>query len=330
MRTAVVWVAMVVVIVGLSAATAGAAAYTEEDFFAKPNPSYTIPTPSNGGPTTVIGEVRMYRIRQGDTLMDLARLFSLGYNEIVEANPGLDPWVPPVGAIAILPTQWVLPCCSYSGLVVNIPEMRLFFYRRGPEPGTTQVFTYPVGLGRDDWKTPTGSFKVSGKTVNPQWNIPESIRKEHIEERGDYRTFIPGGAPDNPLGNRRLELTLPMYRIHGTDIPWGVGMQVSHGCVRLYPEDIERLFPIVPVGTPGEFTYQTVKVGRMNGAVYAESHEDIYAKHPAIFREAMGVIVGRGLASEVDQKLLLDGLGNAGGLPFQISPGAEGASLESY
>ncbi len=121
-----------------------------------------------------------------------------------------------------------------------------------------------------------------------------------------------------------------MYRIHGTDIPWGVGMQVSHGCVRLYPEDIERLFPIVPIGTPGEFTYQTVKVGRMNGAIWAESHEDIYAKHPAIFREAMGVIEGRGLAAEVDQKLLLDGLGNAGGLPFQISPGAEGASLESY
>jgi len=120
MRTAGVWMAMVVV--GLSAATAGAAAYTEEDFFAKPNPSYTIPTPSNGGPTTVIGEVRMYRIRPGDTLMDLARLFSLGYNEIVEANPGLDPWVPPVGATAILPTQWVLPCCSYSGLVVNIPR----------------------------------------------------------------------------------------------------------------------------------------------------------------------------------------------------------------
>ncbi len=306
------------------------AAYTEEDFFAKPNPSYTIPTPVDGAPTTVIGEVRMYRVRKGDTLMDLARLYSLGYNEIVDANPGLDPWVPPIGATVILPTQWVLPCCSYSGLVVNIPEMRLFYMHRGAEPGTTQVFTYPVGLGRDDWRTPTGTFKVSGKTVNPQWNIPESIRKEHIEERGDDRTFIPGGAPDNPLGSRRLELTLPMYRIHGTDIPWGVGMQVSHGCVRLYPEDIERLFPLVPVGTPGEFVYQVVKLGRLDGAVFAELHEDIYGKSPAIFRDAMGVIESRGLAGQVDQKLLLDGLANAGGLPFQVSPGAEGASLESY
>ena len=113
------------------------------------------------------------------------------------------------------------------------------------------VHTYPVGLGRDDWQTPSGTFKVIGKTVNPQWNIPESIRQEHITERGDPRTFIPGGAPDNPLGKYRLELTLPSYRIHGTDIPWGVGMLVSHGCVRLYPEDIEDLFPRVPIGTPG-------------------------------------------------------------------------------
>ena len=321
------WGVLIAVLLGGRASLG--ATYTEADFFAKPDPSYTIPTPIDGAPTTVVGEVRMYRVRKGDTLMDLARLYSLGYNEIVDANPGLDPWVPPIGATVVLPTQWVLPCCSYSGLVVNIPEMRLFYMRRAG-PGMTQVFTYPVGLGRDDWRTPTGTFKVNGKTVNPQWNIPESIRKEHIEERGDARTFIPGGAPDNPLGTRRLELTLPMYRIHGTDIPWGVGMQVSHGCIRLYPEDIERLFPLVPIGTPGEFVYQVVKLGRLNGAVFAEVHEDIYGKSPAIFRDAMSVIESRGFGGQVDQKLLLDGLANAGGLPFQISPGVEGASLESY
>jgi L,D-transpeptidase ErfK/SrfK len=321
-------------VVGLMAALGApavwAAAYTEEDFFNKPSPSYTIPTPIGGGPTTIVGEVRTHRVRKGDTLMDLARLYSLGYNEIVEANPGLDPWVPPIGATVILPTQWILPCCSYSGIIVNIPEMRLFYMRRGAEPGTTQVFTYPVGLGRDEWQTPTGSFRVSGKTVNPQWNIPESIRKEHIAERGDYRTFIPGGAPDNPLGSRRLELTLPMYRIHGTDIPWGVGMQVSHGCIRLYPEDIERLFPLVPIGTPGEFTYQVVKLGRLNGAIFAEIHEDIYGRSPAIFRQTMGVVEARGFGGQVDEKLVFDGLMNGGSVPFQITPGVEGASLESY
>ncbi len=328
-RTVARWWVVTLCVVARAIA-ANAAAYTEEDFFAKPNPVYTIPTPVNGGPITVIGEAKMYRVKKGDTLMDLARLYSLGYNEIVEANPGLDPWVPPIGAVIVLPTEWVLPCCSYSGIIVNIPEMRLFYYKRGSEPGTTVVYTYPVGLGRDDWRTPTGSFRVNGKTVNPQWNIPESIRKEHIEERDDPRTFIPGGDPDNPLGKYRLELTLPMYRIHGTNIPWGVGMQVSHGCVRLYPEDIERLFPIVPIGTPGEFTYQTVKIGRRGGAVFAEAHEDIYGHNPAIFREAMGVIDSHGFGGETDKELLLDGLVNAGGLPFQISPGVEGASMASY
>ena len=260
------------VLLALTGAPGGVrAGYDEEIFFQKTIPVYSIPTPPRGGTPaeTVIGQVRAYRIRKGDTLMDLARYFSLGYNEIVEANPGIDPWVPPVGATIILPTQWVLPCCTYDGVVVNIPEMRLFFYRRPPgDPGTTIVNTFPVGLGRDDWRTPSGKFRIRGKTVNPQWNIPESIRKEHIAERGDPRTFIPGGDPDNPLGKYRIELTLPMYGIHGTNIPWGVGMQVSHGCVRLYPEDIERLFPVVPVGAAGEFAYQPVKVGVRGGAVY--------------------------------------------------------------
>jgi L,D-transpeptidase ErfK/SrfK len=327
--SSVVWRWVAAAFLLIVAGTSRAAMYEEDDFFAKPDPVFTIPTPSGAGPDTVIGEVRTYRVRMGDTLMDLARLYGLGYNEIVEANPGLDPWVPPVGAVVILPTQWVLPCCTYTGIVVNIPEMRLFYYRKGPA-GTTLVNTYPVGLGRDDWRTPEGKFKVSGKTVDPQWNIPEDIRKEHIEERGDPRTFIPGGDPDNPLGHYRLELTLPMYRIHGTNIPWGVGMQVSHGCVRLYPEDIERLFPLVPIGTPGEFTYQTVKVGRRDAAVFAEVHEDIYGHNPALFREAMSVAEATGMADAIDQNLLLDGLSNSFGIPFQITPGAEGASLASY
>src|SRR6267378_7657528 len=255
------------------------AAYDEDAFVQKSIPAFSIPTPPKGGAATetVIGQVRTYRIRKGDTLIDLARYYDLGYNEIVDANPGMDPWVPPAGATILLPTEWVLPCCSYEGVVVNIPEMRLFFYRRAAgDPHTTIVYTYPVGLGRDDWRTPSGKFKVRGKTVNPQWNIPESIRKEHIAERGDPRKFIPGGAPDNPLGKYRLELTLPLYSIHGTDTPWGVGMQVTHGCVRLYPEDIERLFPQVPVGTPVEFTYQPVKVGTRRGVLYVEAHRDIY------------------------------------------------------
>src|SRR5215813_7919316 len=307
------------------------AAYDEETFTAKSIPAYSIRTPGKGAPPTdtVVGQIRPYRIRKGDTLIDLARYYDIGYNEIVDANPGIDPWVPPVGASILLPTEWILPCCSYDGLVVNIPEMRLFYYTRSAsDPHTTIVHTYPVGLGRDDWRTPSGKFKIRGKTVNPQWNIPESIRKEHIAERDDPRTFIPGGAEDNPLGKYRLELTLPLYGIHGTDIPWGVGMQVSHGCVRLYPEDIERLFPLVPVGTPGEFTYQPVKAGARGGVVYVEAHQDIYGYAPALFREATAALERAHLAGQADQQLLVTALEDSGGIPVRVSQApAEGAAI---
>src|SRR5262245_53432394 len=322
-RLALTALALGVALAGGSAPAA--AGWDEEAFFGKSIPSYSIPTPSRKGPPvdTVIGQIRPYRIRKGDTLIDLARYYDLGYNEIVDANPAIDPWLPPVGATILLPTQWVLPCCSYEGIVVNIPEMRLFFFHRAPgEPHTTIVYTYPVGLGRDDWQTPSGKFKVRGKTVNPQWNIPESIRQEHIAERGDPRKFIPGGAEDNPLGKYRIELTLPLYGIHGTDIPWGVGMQVSHGCVRLYPEDIERLFPLVPVGTPGEFAYQPVKAGVRGGTTYVESHRDIYGHAPALYREAEAIIARAGLTDRVDRSLLLSALEDTSGMPILVSPEA--------
>jgi L,D-transpeptidase ErfK/SrfK len=302
---------------------AAAGTFSEEVFVGKKIPAYSIPTPSAGRPpeTTVIGRVRLYRIRTGDTLMDLARYFDLGYNEIVVANPGIDPWVPPVGAIILLPTEWVLPCCTYQGLVVNIPEMRLYFYRpSGDDPGTTIVRTYPVGLGRDEWRTPRGKFKIRGKTVNPTWNIPPSIQKERAAEKGDHRTSIAGGDPENPLGKHRIELTLPMYGIHGTNIPWGVGMQVSHGCLRLYPEDIERLFPLITAGLPGEFTYQPVKAGRRDGVVYVEAHKDIYAYTPALYGETTNALARAGLAGMVDEGLVVDALEDPDGMPVRVSP----------
>jgi L,D-transpeptidase ErfK/SrfK len=316
-------------VIALASMRAAVADYDEAVFAGKVVPAYSIPTPTKGSTTdTVIGQVRNYRIRKGDTLLDVARYFDLGWNEIIDANPYIDPWIPPAGATIVLPTEWVLPCCSYDGVVVNIPEMRLFFFRRSKEdPKTTVVHTFPVGLGRDDWRTPTGKFKIRGKTLNPQWNIPESIRKEHIADRGDPRTFIPGGDPENPLGRHRIELTLPMYGIHGTNIPWGVGMQVSHGCVRLYPEDIERLFPLVPIGAPGEFAYQPVKAGLRDGAVYIEAHRDIYGHAPAPYREAVAALAQAGLEGRADERRLLTALEDPGGMPMRVSPGSEDATV---
>jgi len=267
---------------------------------------------------TVIGSARFYPVQENDTFLDIARYYDLGYNELAEANPGIDPWIPNPGQIILLPTEWVLPNVEYTGLAVNIPEMRLYYFRPGAQ-GTVIVTTYPVGLGRDDWRTPQGKFRIRGKTVNPRWVLPESIKAEHRRDGKPAPNFIAGGASDNPLGKYRLELTLPLYGIHGTDIPWGVGMQVSHGCVRLYPEDIERLFPMIAVGTSGEFLYQPVKVGVREGHVVVEVHKDIYQLTPGPYREAVRLIDKMGLGGRVDFERVQRAVSEQAGVPMDVT-----------
>ena len=238
--------------------------------------------------TTVVGTPKEWRVRKEDTLLDVARYFGLGYGEITQANPQLDAWVPTPGATAVLPTQWTLPCCTYKGLVVNVAEMRLFYYRHEPDrPNELWVFTAPVGVGRPEHPTPRGVYKVRAKTENPTWVIPESIRREHIRERGDHRRSIAGGEKDNPLGKYRLALTHGSYAIHGTNIAWGPGMPVTHGCMRLYPEDIARLYPLVPVGTRVELTYQPVRFGKRGAEMTVQVAPDVYGKTRALGDEAV-------------------------------------------
>jgi L,D-transpeptidase ErfK/SrfK len=271
----------------------------EEAFADKPLRAYRIPTPKPGmvPEQTVIGEIGSHRIRPGETLLDVARYYDLGINEMADANPSVDLLHPKVGTTVVVPTQWVLPCCTYEGMVLNVPELRLYYYERAPDdPDTTIVRTYPLGLGRDDRRTPRGSFSVTGKTVNPTWVIPESIRRDHIRESGDARHSIPGGAADNPLGKYRFELSLKSYRIHGTNIPWGIGMLVSNGCARLYPEDVEHLFPMVKVGTKGAFIYQPTKVGVRGGKVYVEAHPDLYRQGTGLPPGAAKMLQTAGLA----------------------------------
>jgi len=281
---------------------------------------------------TVIGSLRHYVAQPGDTFLDVARFYGLGYNEIEQANEGVDPWLPDRAESILLPTEWVLPEVKSGGLVVNIPEMRLYYFQ-GDQRNGPRVMTYPVGLGRDEWRTPTkASFKIVGKTKNPQWVIPESIREERIREKGLYERAIAGGDPRNPLGKYRLELTMPGYRIHGTNKSYGVGMQVSHGCVRLYPEDIERLFGQVAVGSPGEFTYQPVKVGARNGRIYVEVHRDIYTLIPGLHGEAKRLIQARGWGEFVDDEKVAAAVEAQTGIPTDVTaaairdvdPGADG------
>ena len=306
--------------VGRSLRGAAPEAWTEARFARKTLQTYRVKLDDGVPKDTVVGRVDTYKIRPGDTLLDVARVYDVGYNEIVDANPGVDAWVPPVGAPVVLPTSWVLPCCRYEGLVMNIPEMRLYHYRRAPkDPDTLLVQTYPVGLGRTDRRTPRGHFKVRGKTVNPTWVIPQRIRQEHIAERGDDRQAIAGGDPDNPLGRYRIELTIPYYTIHGTNNPWGAGMPVSHGCARLYPEDIEHLFPLVRPGMPVEFTYQPVKAGRRNDETYLEAHTDLYGVSGSLDAVARKELSR--LGRTVDKKTLRSALEQSRGLPVRVRGG---------
>ena len=310
------WIAVTLAILASLAAPLTAGRWSEEDFARRVSVRYRFDPASDVAGNTVIGALQAYTIVEGDTLLDVGRHFDLGYNEMIAANPGVDPWLPPAGEVVVIPTEFVFPEAPRRGLIVNIPEMRIYYVRDG---GSRYVTTYPVGLGRDDWRTPQGGFKVRGKTQNPTWVIPDSIRAEHIRDRGDARTSIPGGHPDNPLGLYRLELTMPMYALHGSNMPWGVGMQVSHGCIRLYNEDIAQLFREITVGTPGEFIYQPAKLGMRDGRIYVEAHPDIYGLRPNLKGEVERLVEQRGWSDQVDRQRLRQALADETGLPVMIS-----------
>jgi len=287
----------------------------------------------------------MYKTQPGDTLLDVGRWYGLSAKEVSDANNHLDWWSPPAGEEIVLPTEHILPEGPRFGVVLNIPEMRLYYFYPAPGPvrhrgklkaslfsrrSAAVVYTFPVGLGRFDWKTPVGIWTVVAKTRNPTWVVPDDIYQEHLERDGEADHMIPGGEPDNPLGHYRLSLSLPEYALHGTDVPWGVGMNVSHGCIRLYPEDIERLYSKTRIGTPGRFVYQPVKFGWRGEALYVEVHDDLYAKYPGLWNYAQNEVQRLGLEDQVDMAKLEKAVELRSGVPTYVMPGLEpGSGIET-
>jgi L,D-transpeptidase ErfK/SrfK len=222
---------------------------------------------------SVIGEVAYVTTSYDDTLLDLGRKYGVGYEEIVAANPGVDPWVPGAGRRILIPTRYILPNAQRTGIVVNVSEHRIYYYPQ-PKPGeNAEVQTYPVSIGKMDWKTPLGQTHVINKVMNPTWYPPKSVRDEHAA-RGDY---LPAAVPpgkDNPLGEfaMRLAIGRGTYLIHGTNKPTAIGMDVTHGCIRMFPEDIEHFFKEVPVGTTVLIVDQPYKMGWSGEALYMEVH----------------------------------------------------------
>lgn len=200
--------------------------------------------------------------------MDIARRYDFGFVELRAANPGIDPWRAGEGREIVLPTLHLEPpvgadAGARRGIVVNLAEMRLYLFRG---PGVPAI-SFPIGIGREGWETPTGTTTIVQKRRNPTWVPPASIRARDPR----LPAQVPPG-PNNPLGAFALNLGWPSYVIHGTNKPDGVGRRVSHGCLRLYPEDIERLFDLVEVGTPVSIIDQPVKLAWLGDALYLEVH----------------------------------------------------------
>jgi L,D-transpeptidase ErfK/SrfK len=218
--------------------------------------------------SALYGTIRHVQVEEEDTLLDIAREFGLGYNHLVAANPGVDPWIPARGSIVRLPLALVLPRERLAqGIVVNLAEMQLYYFFS--DGGHDYFITAPTGIGREGYLTELGTYSVKSKTANPTWVVPESIRQEDPS----LPASVPPG-PDNPLGDYAFRLSHRAYAIHGTNKPWGIGRRVSHGCIRLYPEDVGALYPMVPVGAKVKVIYEPVKYGWGDGRFWVQAFED--------------------------------------------------------
>ena len=268
------------------------------------------------------GDTASITVDHDQTLLDVARRFNLGQTEIVTLNPKLDRWLIKKGTVVRLPNRRILPDTPHEGITLNIAEYRMYYYP-ADQPGT--VRSYAHGIGRQDWQTPLGKTTVAKKVKDPAWHPPESIRREHAANGDPLPAIVPPG-PNNPLGAYALYLNLPgEYRIHGTDVDkiYGIGMQITHGCVRMYPEDIEALYNSVPIGTPVYIVKQPIKVGWLNNTLYIEAHPDLegeektqdqrYAVALALIQKA-----NNGELPEFDQVALNQALKDLDGTPVPL------------
>lgn len=233
----------------------------------------------------VIGAVTTITARSEDTLVDIARRHGLGYEDIVRANPKVDVWVPGEGTEVVLPTRYVLPQGPRQGVVLNLAEYRLYYFPKAKRGETAYVMTYPISIGRMDWETPLGKTSVVSKVRNPSWYVPQSVLAEHEADGNPLPRIVPPG-PKNPLGEYAMRLGLPGYLIHGTNRPAGVGMRVTHGCIRMFPEDIEYLFGEVDVSTDVRIVNEPIKMGWDGDQLVMEVHPVLEVLAPQLREDA--------------------------------------------
>ncbi len=225
--------------------------------------------------TNIVGEVHTVFIEPGESLQTVARRNDMGYEELVRANQHINPYKPRAWSKVIIPSSFILPDTKREGIIINLPELRLYYYPK--DSGI--VMTFPIGVGRQGWLTPTATTKVIEKKVDPEWFVPESIQ-DHMAEKGVFLPDIVEAGPNNPLGEYAMKLRLPGYLIHGTNRPNSVGKRSSSGCIRMLPEDVEQLFQVVSVGEKVQIINQPYKAGWHRGDLYLESHKPFWDQMP--------------------------------------------------
>jgi L,D-transpeptidase ErfK/SrfK len=245
------------------------------------------------GHDSIIGELTVVTTAGDNTLVDVARHFDVGYDEITLANPGIDVWVPKPEDRIVVPTQFILPPKPWTGVVLNIAQRRMFYFPPARKGETPKVHTFPLGIAREDWSTPLGQTVIKGKHKDPAWFVPKSIQQEHLEQEGvELPEYFPPG-PNNPMGMLAVALGFKSIFIHGTNRPWGVGMRVSHGCLHLYPEDAQTFFDMIPVNTPVRVINEPVVTGRKGRDIYVTFYRPVieYGTPPARHTELMTALI---------------------------------------
>lgn len=249
----------------------------------------------------LIGVIQVTKASKEDTLSDIARRFNVGYEEIVRANPKVDPWLPGEGREIIVPTQQLLPNAPREGVVINVAAMRLYYFPKR-EPGQKQVvYTHPIGIGKVGWATPEGTTRVVRKAKDPTWRPGPGVRAEHKKNGEILPAVVPPG-PDNPLGTRAMYLGWPQYLIHGTNKPYGVGLRSSHGCIRMYPEDVEMIYEYVQTGERVTVVNQPFVFGWHEGQLYLQAF-DVLEDDPRNWQKAQKSLLSRALAKRIQKEL---------------------------
>lgn len=283
------------------------------------------PLPESGN---MVGDAYIVETRDEQTLLDIAREHNVGYEEIRNANPEVSLWAPDSGTEVVIPARYILPPAKRQGIVINVAELRLYYYPDTAENETPRVETYPIGIGREGFNTPLGVTQTTMKLKDPAWYPPESVRQEARENGEPPPEVVPPG-PDNPLGQHAILLDIPGYLIHGTNQPDGIGMRASRGCIRMMPETIESLFSRIAVGERVNIIDMPVKVGREGERLYVQSFKSLEEQENGMgdLLEALSQLQATESAADipVDYARLRESLEASSWQPVALAPRPEEA-----